>query len=91
MRRGIVLLAFMTAVTLPARGAEAAPGRDCTAQNGVRIAACTQYGIGRGRKQDPHPMPIEFCHRHCAAWYAGCLTSGCWNGDLVRICGLNKK
>ena len=91
MRYHAAVVACMMSVALLVGGAKAAAAHDCSGQNGVCIAACLQYGIGRRRQQDPHPMPLEFCHRHCAAWYAGCLKSGCWNADLVRVCGLDKK
>ena len=91
MRRGVAVVVGMMAATPAAAGALAAPAHDCNGQNGVCIAACMQYGIGHGRKQDPQPMPAEFCQKHCAAWYAGCLTSGCWNGDFLWVCGLDKK
>lgn len=79
--------AFAATLTFSSGRADA---RSCSDQNSVCVSSCMTSGIGRGRRANPHPMPAEFCRRHCAAWYSGCLKSGCWNGDLAKACGLGK-
>jgi hypothetical protein len=52
---------------------------------------CMTYGIGKGRVQNPQPMPAVFCRNHCSRWYGPCLHSGCWNGQLAQMCGLDTR
>jgi hypothetical protein len=86
----VVLLTAGVAAALCTLDSFGAAARSCSDQNGICVSVCTAYGIGRGRKSDPHPRSAEFCRHHCAAWYAGCLKTGCWNGDLAKMCGLSK-
>jgi len=89
---GISLLALSASAAqhglMPYRVAAA---RSCSDQNAVCISSCMAYGIGHGRRQNPQPKSAVFCHNHCARWYAGCLTNGCWNADLVNVCDLIKQ
>ena len=62
----------------------------CSGQYGTCFSMCKQYGFGRNRADHPHPQSAETCYNHCIGWKTGCLQTGCWNGDLVKGCGLSK-
>ena len=63
----------------------------CSGQYDVCFNACLTFGFGKGRQSNPHPQPPDVCRRHCIGWKTACMTSGCWNGDLVKICGLGRR
>jgi hypothetical protein len=63
----------------------------CSGQHDVCFNACLTFGFGKGRQDNPHPQPPDVCRRHCIGWKTECMTTGCWNGDLVKICGLGKR
>jgi hypothetical protein len=52
---------------------------------------CVQYGFGRHRADKPHPQSPGTCRNHCIDWKTECMHTGCWNGDLVQLCGLGKR
>jgi hypothetical protein len=87
---GFMLLSIAITATAWTFGGGDAHARSCSDQNGVCVSSCMANGMGRGRRANPHPMSAEFCRRHCARWYSGCLKSGCWNGDLAKACGLSR-
>ena len=63
----------------------------CSGQYDVCFNACLTFGFGKGRQSNPHPQPPDVCRRHCIGWKTACMTTGCRNGDLVKICGLGKR
>lgn len=76
------------ALTIEIRMARAADS--CSDQNSTCMSMCRQYGFGRNRADHPHPRSAETCRNHCIGWKTNCLQTGCWNGDLVQVCGLSK-
>jgi hypothetical protein len=92
MRFFAVTFLFVTlAISVTAAPSRTFAARSCRDQNNVCVELCMKYGTGRSRMSNPHPMPADFCRSHCAGWYSGCNQSGCWNGDLVQLCGLTKR
>jgi hypothetical protein len=63
----------------------------CSGQYDVCFNACLTFGFRKGRRNNPHPQPPDVCRRHCIGWKTECMTTGCWNGDLVKVCGLGKR
>jgi hypothetical protein len=63
----------------------------CTGQYGTCFSMCRQYGFGRHRADHPHPQSAATCRNHCIDWKTACLWTGCWNADLVQVCGLLKR
>ena len=63
----------------------------CSSQYDVCFDACVKYGFGAGRKSNPHPQPPDVCRNHCVGWKSECMSTGCWNGDLYKACGLTKR
>ena len=87
-----VLVAFVMAVlALIAATNVARAAGSCSEQYGTCFSMCKQYGFGRNRADHPHPQSAETCRNHCMGWKTGCLQTGCWNGDLVQVCGLSKR
>ena len=87
-----VLVAFVMAVlALIAATHVARAAGSCSEQYGTCFSMCKQYGFGRNRADHPHPQSAETCRNHCMGWKTGCLQTGCWNGDLVQVCGLSKR
>jgi hypothetical protein len=88
---GTIVLVAALAIGATVASSRTVDARSCGDQNNVCVSMCMKYGTGRNRTSNPHPMPADFCRSHCAGWYAGCSQTGCWNGDLVQLCGLTKR
>ncbi len=88
----IVLVAFAMAYLVLISETHMARAADtCSEQYGTCFSMCKQYGFGRNRADHPHPQSAETCRDHCVGWKSGCLQTGCWDGDLVHVCGLGKR
>lgn len=84
-------IAVILAVVILAFGANAAQAAtSCSGQYGTCFSMCQKYGYGRHRVDHPHPQSAAACHDHCIGWKSTCLQTGCWNGDLIKLCGLAK-
>lgn len=83
---GTLAIIFLLAGTPVASAASS-----CTEQYGTCFSMCRNYGFGRHRADHPHPQSTATCRDHCIGWKTACIQSGCWNGDLVEVCGLQKR
>jgi hypothetical protein len=69
-----------------------AQARTCSQVHNGCVAKCMRLGIGAARKRGiPQPMPADVCQAHCIGWTNECKRTGCFNGDLHRECGLDKR
>ena len=88
----IVLIAVaMAAPVLIAETYTARAADSCSGQYETCFSMCEKYGFGRNRADHPRPQSSETCHNHCIGWKTECLRTGCWNGDLVKVCELKKR
>ena len=69
----------------------AAAATSCTGQYGTCFKMCRQFGFGRHRVAHPHPQSAAACREHCIGWKSACMQTGCWNADLVQVCGLQRR
>jgi hypothetical protein len=84
-------IACITGVLLVGLVSSAHSAGTCTGQYDTCFNMCRQYGFGRHRADHPHPQSANTCRDHCIGWKTGCMQTGCWSGDLVQVCGLQKR